>query len=257
MQFGRLKLKCCKHGWMLFYGQFIGKCFDLYGQYSESEIAMMRTFLREGSTVVDVGANIGDLTVPLSRIVGDSGRVYAIESHPDNFHILCANLALNSIRNTKAINVFVATSDNADTSSEAWGEFAYVSPTWNTQFLALDALDLAACDLIKVDVDGKELDVLQSGEMQIERYRPVLYFENDVREGSPELLSYAKDKLGYDLYWHPAPIFDENNFFGNPVNHWAPRVLLSLMVLGVPSEHKKAISGLRPIHDKNDWWEPA
>ena len=97
--------------------------------------------------------------------------------------------------------------------------------------------------------------MLQSGEMQIERHRPILYFENDVREASPELLSYAKDKLGYDLYWHPAPIFDEDNFLGNPVNHWAPRVIVSLMVLGVPAERKQAISGLRPIRDKNDWWE--
>src|SRR6185369_4454414 len=58
---------------MLFYGPYIGKCFDLYGQYSESEVAMMRAFLREGSTVIDVGANIGDLTLPLARIVGESG----------------------------------------------------------------------------------------------------------------------------------------------------------------------------------------
>ncbi len=257
MQLGSLKLKHCKHGWMLFSGPYIGKCFDLYGQYSESEIAMMRAFLREGGTVVDVGANIGDLTVPLSRIVGDSGRVYAIESHRENFNVLCANLALNSLRNTKPMNVFVATSKNTDTGSAVWGEFAYVSPTWKPQFLPLDALDLAACDLIKVDVDGKELDVLQSGEMQIERHRPILYFENDVREASAELLSFAKDKLGYDLYWHPAPIFDQDNFFGNPVNHWAPKHIVSLMVLGVPAERKQPISGLRPVKDKNDWWESA
>lgn len=254
MQFGSLKLKYCRHGWMLFSGPFIGRCFDLYGQYSESEIAMMRSFLREGSTVVDVGANIGDLTVPLSRIVGDAGRVYAIESHPDNFNVLCANLALNAIRNTKPINAFVATSEMVDTSSKLWGEFAYVSPTWNTQFMALDALDLAACDLIKVDVDGKEFEVLQSGEMQIEKYRPILYFENDVREASTELLSYVMQKLGYDLYWHPAPIFDEDNFFANPVNHWAPKNIISLMVLGIPSERKAQIADLRRIADKNDWW---
>jgi hypothetical protein len=62
------------------------------------------------------------------------------------------------------------------------------------------------------------------------------------------------EKLGYDLYWHPAPIFDEDNFFGNPVNHWAPKSIVSLMVLGVPSERKTAIPNLRRITDKNDWW---
>jgi ubiquinone/menaquinone biosynthesis C-methylase UbiE len=82
MQFGNLMLKQCKYGWMLFSGPYIGKCFELYGQYSESEISVMRAFLGEGSTVIDVGANIGDLTIPLAKIVGSSGRVYAIESQP-------------------------------------------------------------------------------------------------------------------------------------------------------------------------------
>src|ERR1700692_3514722 len=142
MQFGNLTLKQCKYGWMLFYGPFIGKCFDLYGQYSESEVGLMRAFLREGSTVIDVGANIGDLTLPLAKIVGESGKVYAIESHPDNMHVLCAKLALNSIRNTRAINAFVATSSDVDTGSSIWGEYAYVSKSWKTPYLALDSLDL-------------------------------------------------------------------------------------------------------------------
>jgi len=62
------------------------------------------------------------------------------------------------------------------------------------------------------------------------------------------------DKLGYDLYWHPAPIFDERNFFGNPVNHWAPSKIVSLMVLGVPPERKLAVPQLRRISDKQEWW---
>jgi hypothetical protein len=48
MQFGPLTLKRCRYGWMLFSGPFIGKCFDLYGEYSESELEVMRTFVREG-----------------------------------------------------------------------------------------------------------------------------------------------------------------------------------------------------------------
>jgi len=66
--------------------------------------------------------------------------------------------------------------------------------------------------------------------MQIQRHRPILYFENDLGEASSELLSYAMEKLGYDLFWHPAQIFDEENFFGNPVNHRTSRDIVSLMV---------------------------
>lgn len=254
MQFGPLTLKRCRYGWMLFKGPYIGKCFDLYGQYSESEVSMMRSVLREGSVAIDVGANIGDLTVPLSTIVGESGRVYAIESHPQHFHVLCANLALNNIKNTKAMNAFVATSSDVDTKSAAWGDFAYVSATWAPQFIAIDSLDLTGCDLIKVDVDGKELEVLRSGEMQIERFRPTLYFENDVREASSALLAYVMG-LAYDLYWHPAPIFDSDNFFGNPANHWAPREIMSLMVLAIPSERRQSVTGLKKISSKDEWWD--
>jgi hypothetical protein len=63
MRFGDLQLKACKYGWMLFAGPYIGKCFELYGEYSEAEVDAMRLFLTEGSYAIDVGANIGDLTV--------------------------------------------------------------------------------------------------------------------------------------------------------------------------------------------------
>jgi hypothetical protein len=114
---------------------------------------------------------------------------------------------------------------------------------------------MAACDLIKIDVDGKELEVLKSAEMQIERFRPVLYFENDVQEASAELLSFAIEKLGYDLYWHLAPVFSPDNYFGNTVNHWAPNNLCSLMVLGVPSERKLRSIDIPRIHDVSSWWD--
>lgn len=254
MQFGPVTLKHCKYGWMLFYGPIIGKCFDLYGQYSEAEVVMMRSVVGLAGTVVDVGANIGDLTIPLSQIVGDSGRVYAIESNPAIFNVLCANLALNSILNTKPINAFVATSDTVDTGG-VWGKDAYVGNTWRPHFLAIDSLDLEACTLIKIDVDGKEADVLRSSEMTIERYRPVLYFENDTQDASCELLGLAMETLGYNLYWHPAPVFERDNYFGNPTNHWAPQNLASLMVLGIPSEREFSLPALTRVRSKYDWWE--
>lgn len=256
MQFGPLSLKQCRYGWMLYSGPTIGKCFELYGQYSESEVAIMRAFLQAGNVVVDVGANIGDLTVPLSRAVGESGRVYALESNPETFNVLCANLALNSILNVKPINAFVATSDKVDTRG-VWGPTAYVGTTWSPSFVAIDALDLEQCNLIKVDVDGKELDILRSAEMTIERFRPTLYFENDSRDASHALLEFAMKTLGYDLYWHLAPVFDEENFFQNPTNHWAPKVVVSAMVLGVPTELGFDVPGLERISRPDDWWDKA
>jgi hypothetical protein len=254
MQFGKLKLGRCRHGWMLHAGPTIGKCFELYGEYSESEVAMMRAFLKTGDVVLDVGANIGDLTVPLAGAVGAQGRVYAFESNPDTFNTLCANLALNGIQNVLPLRYFVARSDDADTSSAQWGATAYIGDIWKPQFLAIDSLDLDRCALIKVDVDGRELDVLGSGEMQIERHRPVLYFENDVREASPALLSFVQ-KLGYDIFWHPAPVCSTDNFFGNPSNFWAPQIMVSQMMIATPRERKIEMEGLTRMRSVDEWWE--
>lgn len=254
MQLGRNQIKRCKYGWMLFNGPYIGKCFELYGQYSEAEVRIMRHFIRAGHTAVDIGANIGDLTVPMSQCAGETGRVYAIESHSDTFHVLCANLALNGIRNTKAINAFIADSDDVDTAGP-WGKYGYVSETWQPPFLELDALNLETCAFIKVDVDGKELEVLRSAAKTITRTRPVIYFENDVRDRSPDLLAHLMEH-DYCLYWHQAPIFEPDNFYGNPVNHWAPRNIMSLMVLAIPNEKNNGITtNLKKITHQGEWWE--
>lgn len=254
MQFGTRRLRKCRYGWMPYDGPYIGECFDRYVEYSESEVATMRELLVPGDTVIDVGAIIGDLTVPLSLCVGPTGRVFAIESLADSFNVLCANLALNGIVNTKPIEALVGADPNARGPGSAWGAHAFISAKWGAQRIALDDLDLEGCRLVKIDVDGQELDVLKSGEMLIERFRPFLYFENDVREMSRELLAFVTDRLGYTLYWHPAPIFRTDNFLRNPVNHRAPDVIVSKMMLGVPSESGHAVVGLRRVESAHEWW---
>ena len=246
MQFGNLSLKRCRHGWMLFYGPIIGKCFELYGEYSEPEVSMMRQFLRPRDVAIDIGANIGSLTLPMASM---AGHVYAIESHPHNFNVLCANLALNGIQNVKPINAFVTFQDSVNASP------LFVSEVWPTPPLAVDALPLESCRLIKIDTDGNELDVLHSAEMSIERFRPILYFENDVRERSWALLEFATRTLGYRLYFHTARAYDpQNNFLGNTENPWAPNFVVSAMMLGVPGEVKLDVQ-LRPVKGFDDWWD--
>jgi Methyltransferase FkbM domain len=253
MQIGRHKLSLCKYGWMLHHGPYIGKCFELYGQYSESEVNVIRTFVKPGDTALDIGANIGDLTLPMSRFAGPAGRVYAFESHTANYQVLCANLALNDIQNVKPLNCFIASSPDVDTAGP-WGQFGYVSEIWGAPVISVDSLNIPSCAFIKVDVDGKELEVLKSASGLIERCRPILYFENDDQAASPPLLEYVMGQ-NYDLYWHPAPIFSAVNFFGNPVNHWRPENIMSFMILGIPGDRREQFTiQLKPVTHKDQWW---
>lgn len=64
----------------------------------------MRLFLSADDQVIDVGAGTGKLTLPLARVVGASGRVYAFESSSTVYNMLCGNWALNSIENVKPVD---------------------------------------------------------------------------------------------------------------------------------------------------------
>ena len=251
--FGHIKLGQCKYGWMFFNGPNIGKCFELYGEYSESEVSVFKAYIKPGDYIIEVGANIGSLTLPISKIVGNDGRVIAFESHPETFNVLCANLALNQLKNIKPVNAFVAHDVTVDTASEVWGKYAFVSDIWETSYDQIDRFALPRLDFIKVDVDGSELTVLKSGIEPIKKHKPVIYFENDLQDRSTELIKWVMD-MGYRIFFHPAPIFQAENFLKNPVNAWTPRDIISFMMLAIP-EGKPIPDNLREVANPSDWWE--
>ncbi len=72
------------------------------------EVAYMEDNLTEGCCFVDVGANIGFYSLVASRLVGDEGRVIAIEADPYSHGKLRSNLELNAATNVRALNVGVS-----------------------------------------------------------------------------------------------------------------------------------------------------
>src|SRR5262249_46365854 len=83
----------CRYGSMSFHRNdtYIGRALDLYGEYSESEVDLFRRILKTGDTIIEAGANIGALTVPLAQIVGPSGWLMAFEPQPASFQLLDKN----------------------------------------------------------------------------------------------------------------------------------------------------------------------
>ncbi|MFP3733211.1 FkbM family methyltransferase, partial [Bacillus sp. SIMBA_006] len=67
--------------------------------------------VRQGDTVVEVGANIGSHTVMLSQAVGDSGVVFAFEPQRHVFQVLCANLVINHCLNVRANQCAIGDTD--------------------------------------------------------------------------------------------------------------------------------------------------
>src|SRR5262249_28338799 len=152
-----------------------------------------------GMTVVEVGANIGLLTVPFARLVAPGGKVIAFEPQRIVHQILCGNLALNALTNVFAQNsaigsecgcITVPPIDYAQT-----GNFGGVSLRGRNEgesipLLTIDSLSLDRCDFMKIDVEGMELDVLRGAARTLARFRPILYLENDRPENSSWLIRH-------------------------------------------------------------------
>lgn len=69
------------------------------GGFEQKEIELLCSLIKPGDVVLDVGANIGLYTLPMSRAVGSTGTVVAFEPDPDNLRILKHNVEQNDCAN--------------------------------------------------------------------------------------------------------------------------------------------------------------
>lgn len=266
VQGGYAAIKECRIGMMMYNVNDLigGRGLDLYGEAKWSDVELLGQILHAGDVVVDAGANIGNHTVFYAKKVSPGGIVYALEPQRFTFEILCANLALNSLVNVIPMQVG-AGEINGNLSVPLLNptvvqNFGAVSLENHSsgdiiKIITLDSLELKRCNLIKIDVEGMELKVLQGAENTIKTHRPFLFVENNNIKGSPETVQKLYD-LGYNCWWKIAHHYNQNNHFHNPDNIWANLVPDSNMVC-VPQENSIKVNGLEPVVKSGDTWVEA
>ena len=245
----------CRHGTMLFNvnDSYIGRALDLYGEWSPGEIELFEKIVSPGDIVVEVGANIGSHTLRLAQLAGPEGAVLAFEPQRIVFQTLCANMALNSVTNVHCYHnavgrergvILVPRLDyhrRRNYGALALGTFERGE---RVQVVRLDDFPLPRCRLLKADVEGMEIDVIQGAVGLIRRLKPILYVENGRRDRSKMLIRLI-DELGYDLYSHRPPYFSPDNYRNNAENVFG--AMVSLNMLGMPRGQVPPLSGLSRI----------
>ena len=207
--------------------QYVGRSLHKYGEFSELEIELFDQLVKPGAVVMDVGANLGAHTVRFSQLAGESGRVIAFEPQRIVYQTLCANVALNSLLNVDCYQTGVGEREESmkvvDVDPRVSNNFGGLSlnlpgPGEMVPVLRLDGFSgLPRLDLLKIDVEGMEGAVLRGAEKIVEKFKPVLYVENDRPEHSEELMRLI-DSMGYRMYWHAPFLYREDNVRGDPEN---------------------------------------
>lgn len=153
-----------------------------FGIWEPDITAFVRTRVNSGDTFIDVGANIGYYTMLASALVGSSGQVLAIEASPNIFVGLLKTIRMNGDpSNIRAINAAAADrigelvvhrgpDENlgltTTVKSRGLLEEASVSADKVGNLVGMDVFTNAK--LIKIDVEGAELSVLQGIAKDIE-----------------------------------------------------------------------------------------
>lgn len=224
--------------------EYVGRSLLRYGEYSEGETALFRTLLAPGDVVIEAGANIGALTVPLAQHVGPTGRVLAFEPQRLAFQLLCANVALNSLTNVEARQAALGASRgtlpvpmlNPDQPQNIGGLAVRGHATGEpVPLMRLDDYgELAKLHLLKADVEGMELAVVLGANRAITTHWPHLYLECDRQDQAPALIG-TLEQYGYRLWVHEPPLYHPENFRAERENVFTrgEAVIVSINLLGI------------------------
>lgn len=229
---GRKAFKTSEYGWYknswnvemyLSPHYFLDRNIIAFGTYDFNLHLLLEKLLKPGMICMDVGANIGEMATHMAIKVGHGGRVYAFEPLDNIFQRLLLNINRNqmneiiypypvAIAKTTGRQVLSAqdnSNDNQGMASLLPRDDALLPQKKEVPVVSLDDFvareGINSINLIKIDVQGGEIDVLEGGSHVFSVMSPDLLIEV-----SPEdLMFISKDsrdlciiieKYGYAIY---------------------------------------------------------
>lgn len=167
------------------------------GYYSREIVLVMNRFLRKGMVFVDIGANIGEITMVAAKRVGSDGLVLSFEPVDRNLSELTKNIHRNALSNVRIVASGLSDREGATQIYQSCGQgkndeehlglnsiYAGSGDGIPIQSIPLTTLDIflrenpqERVDFIKIDIEGAELPCLKGAEQTIRRFKPLLIVE--------------------------------------------------------------------------------
>lgn len=169
--------------------------------------------LRQGDVFLDVGASVGQMSLYASELVGPHGHVLSIEPHPVRSASLALAVAINQRTNISVVPTGLGTeagprrlyTDRVSPSMvavpAAEGQAPFVIAEVQSLDSLLQARQLQEVRMMKIDVEGFELEVLRGGQALLKSdLAPMLCMEHEMYANSLANLEFLKSINDYRFY---------------------------------------------------------
>lgn len=157
--------------------------------FDQPIIEIMEDHIKSNQTVVDLGANFGQMTVCMSNLVGPSGKVISIEAEPFAVLVLNENIKENQCKNVSIVHTAIWSESNKLVSQpqpdllrfESYGSYEIDPEAKSGVLIRTKTLDEICSNenisFIKSDVQGSDLHALMGAKETINRCKPLIVFE--------------------------------------------------------------------------------
>ena len=177
-------------------------------------IKTMQQELGSGDIVVDIGANIGYYALLEARLVGDKGKVYAVEPVAHNLELLKKNIGLNNYKNmevfqfaigneNKTASMYISNKSNWSSMIKSELISGTIIEEKSVGMITLDKFleNKPWPDLIRMDVEGYEVEIIEGMTKFLKSNKPLKIFMeiHDSRNGKREEMLNILKKFGFQI----------------------------------------------------------